>query len=464
MPPGAAEARALQLAVVAGLRHEKLIDDQLQQVLADCLADCQGDDEIGRALVREARRPVDRARRIPAALARALAAARSRAIAAWQRARSVNRFAIFRDDLSRLLDLKREEAAAVNPSSPYDGLLDEYEPGATAESLAALFEPLERSLSELVRDVASAHSRANSGAVRGHFPVDRQLALGREIAEAAGFDFERGRLDGSAHPFCMGIAPSDVRLTWRGDVNDFRPALLGILHEVGHGLYEQGLPDDWLGSPLAEPASLGVHESQSRLWENHIGRSREFWSWLMPRFRDVLSGSTIPGIEELWHALHAVTPSAIRVEADETTYNLHIVARFRMERALFRGELQVDDLPDAWSEQMRRLLGLEVQDDNHGVLQDIHWATGLFGYFPTYTLGNLMAAQLFEAVCVQIPDLRDQIARGEFAPLLTWLREKIHRRGTWLPPAELLERATAAPLSSEPFLRHVTSNCRSLYG
>ena len=460
MPPGAAEARALQLSMVAGLRHAKLIDDELLHVLAEC----EGEDEIGRALVREARRPVDRARRIPAALARALAAARSRAIVAWQRARSANRFAILRDDLERLIELKREEAAAVNPSSPYDGLLDEYEPGATAESLSALFEPLEQSLSELVREVASATSKPEPGVVRGHFPVDRQLALGREIAEAAGFDFERGRLDGSAHPFCMGIAPSDVRLTWRGDVTDFRPALLGILHEVGHGLYEQGLPDEWHGSPLAEPASLGVHESQSRLWENHVGRSREFWHWLMPRFREVLSGSTIPGIEELWQAMHAVTPSAIRVEADETTYNLHIVARFRMELALFRGELQVDDLPAAWSEQMRRLLGLEVQDDNQAVLQDIHWATGLFGYFPTYTLGNLMAAQLFDAASVQVPDLSQKIARGEFAPLLTWLRAKIHRHGTSLPPAELIERATAAPLSSEPFLRHVTSNCRSLYG
>jgi carboxypeptidase Taq len=459
MPSDAAESRATQLAALAGLRHSKLVGDELQELIAAC----EGSDPVSRSLVREALRPVDRARRIPMELARSLAAARSRGVASWQRARSANRFELFRDDLARLLDLKRAEAAALDAAAPYDALLDEYEPGATAESLAALFAPLERALSALVLDVRGSARQVDQAAVRGRFPIADQLEIGRRIAGATGFDFSRGRLDGSAHPFCVGIAPTDVRLTWRADATDFRSGLFGILHEVGHGLYEQGMPADWHGSPLAEAASVGIHESQSRLWENHVGRSREFWRWLLPHFRQAFPGSADAGVDEIWPALHAVQPSPVRVEADETTYNLHIVARFQLERALFCGDLEVDELPEAWSEQMRRLLGIEVADDNQGVLQDIHWATGLFGYFPTYTLGNLAAAQLFEAAVDQVPDLREHIAHGDFVPLLTWLREKIHRRGASLPPGELIEQATGAPLSAESFLRHVTDTCRSLY-
>jgi carboxypeptidase Taq len=463
MPTGAAESRALQLAAVAGLRHERLTDDTLLATLAACEVDAL-DDPAAAALAREARRSVDRARKIPAELARSLAAARSRGVAAWQRARGANRFALFRDELAHLLELKRQEAAALDPVQPYDALLDEYEPGTTAANLEILFEPLERALSDLVRAVASSAGRVDSAALRGTFPVDRQRALGRRIAECVGFDFERGRLDASAHPFCMGIASSDVRFTWRAEEADFRPGLFGILHEVGHALYEQGLPVEWLGSPLAEAASLGMHESQSRLWENHVGRSVEFWRWLLPLFREQFPDFPCRRAEDVWPVLHVVEPSLVRVDADATTYNLHVAARFRLERALFDGSLEVDELPAAWAAEMRRLLGLEPTDDNHGVLQDIHWATGLFGYFPTYTIGNLAAAQLFASACSDVGGLGEHIAVGEFEPLLGWLRERIHRRGAWLSPAELVHEATGAPLGSAAFLSYVGEACRSLYG
>lgn len=462
MPAGAAEARAAQLATVAGLRHAKLVNDELQESLAACESEA-ADQPVIAAMLREARRSANRARRIPEALARELAAAKSRGVAAWQRARAANRFAEFRDPLVRLLELTRLEANALDAAAPYDALLDEYEPGARTAELEALFAPLEASLSRLVHEVATARPRVDGTMLRGRFPLAQQLALGRMIGQCAGFEFTRGRLDASAHPFCMGIAASDVRLTWRGDVADFRPGLFGILHEVGHGLYEQGLPAAWQGSPLAEPASLGIHESQSRLWENHVGRSVEFWTWLLPHFRAAFPDSSATRPADIALALHAVQPSAVRVDADETTYNLHIVARFRLERALFSGQLEVDDLPAAWNDEIRRLLPVDIPDDNHGVLQDIHWASGLFGYFPTYTLGNLTAAQLFEAALRDDEELRDHIARGDFGPLLRWLREKIHRRGASLPPAELVAAATGEPLSAAPFLRHVTSHCRALY-
>jgi carboxypeptidase Taq len=462
MPAAAAESRALQLSTLAGIRHDVLVGEAMQRAL-EALEDGGSRDPVDLALLREARRSVDRARKIPPSLARELAAARSRGVASWQQARAANRFAVFRGALARLLELKREEARALNADCPYDALLDEYEPGLTTSSLEELFQPLERSLAQLVRDVGDSVRRPDATVLRGSFPRARQLELGRMVARTVGFDFERGRLDGSAHPFCMGVAACDVRLTWRGDDDDFRPGLFGILHEVGHGLYEQGLPADWQGSPLGEAASLGIHESQSRLWENHVGRSAEFWRWLLPHFRAAFPGFAATRAEEVVPALRLVEPSPVRVDADETTYNLHVIARFRLERALFGGGLSVDDLPAAWSAEIERLLGVAVPDDNRGALQDIHWAAGLFGYFPTYTLGNLVAAQLFEAACCDLPDLGDRVARGEFVPLLSWLRERVHRRGASLPPAELVAAATGKPLSTEPFLRYVTDSCKAHY-
>jgi len=297
--------------------------------------------------------------------------------------------------------------------------------------------------------------------VRGHFPAERQVDFGRRAATALGFRFDQGRLDPSTHPFCIGLAPTDVRMTYRLQEDDFRPCLFGILHEAGHGLYEQGLPEAWHRTPIGEPASLGVHESQSRLWENHVGRSRGFWRWAGPVFEETFA--TRLDLDALWRSLHTVEPSLIRVEADEATYNLHVVVRFEIERRLLRGEIPVADLPEAWNRLYEETLGIRPPDDAAGVLQDIHWSQGSFGYFPTYTLGTMTAAQLFAAAQAELGDLEEAFAEGDFAPLLVWLRENVHAHGSRYRAAELVERVTGRPLAPDDLLDYLKRTIDEVY-
>ncbi|MDA1260719.1 MAG: carboxypeptidase M32, partial [Planctomycetota bacterium] len=285
------------------------------------------------------------------------------------------------------------------------------------------------------------------------FAPEAQRALGEFVSAAVGFDFEAGRLDRAAHPFCSGLSPTDVRLTWRWQRDDFRPGLFGILHETGHGLYEQGLPLEWEATPLGSSAGLGTHESQSRLWENAVGRSRGFWRWLLPHWSRFFPGGAAPDLDRLLPALNTCKPSVIRVEADQATYDLHVIARFRIERRLFDGSLEVDDLPEAWNAEYQSLLGVRPASDADGVLQDIHWAMGLYGYFPTYTLGNVMAAQFFERAEQDLGEFEPAFARGEFEPLLGWLREKIHRHGSRRSAQQLLQDATGRGMDAVPYLK-----------
>src|SRR6185436_4825912 len=314
-----------------------------------------------------------------------------------------------------------------------------------------------------VRAIVEGGITVDETPLHGHFPMEAQRQLGTFVAAEIGFDWTAGRLDHSTHPFCTGIDRRDVRLTWRGQEADLRQALMGVLHEMGHGLYDQGLPAAWESTPLGEPASTGVHESQSRLWEILVGRGRPFWRWLLPHVRQAFPGYA-PPLDPVWKALHAIKPTLIRVEADEATYNLHVLVRFELERALFGGDLQVADLPAAWDDLYAEVLGLRPPDLVQGVLQDLHWAAGLFGYFPTYTLGTLAAVQLFGAARTQLGDLDAQLARGEFAPLLGWLRERVHRHGARYAPRELLTRAAGAPPSAEPFLAYLEGIAEEVYG
>ncbi|MFQ5749445.1 MAG: carboxypeptidase M32, partial [Planctomycetota bacterium] len=444
MPPRGQGARGRCLATLAGLKHARLTDPGLSEVLDACAGEAAPGSEP-EAQVREARRHVDRAVRVPVELAKALAAATSSGLVAWQKARRKADFALFRDHLVTLVRLRREQAAAIDPARPpYDVLMDEFEPGATEEELTPLFAKLREALAPLVRGVAECGQGVDERPALGHYPPEKQLAFGRMAAARMGFDFEAGRIDRSTHPFCTGFGPGDVRITWRCQEDDFRPALFGIMHEAGHGLYEQGLNPAWEGTPIGPAVSLGVHESQSRLWENLVGRSRAFWTWALPRFVETFPDKKGLTVDALWPALHAVRPSFIRVEADEVTYNLHIAARFGIESALFRGELEVDDLPAAWDDAYEELLGIRPRDMAEGVLQDIHWAMGMFGYFPTYTLGNLINAQLFETARRELGDVEGMVSKGELAPLREWLREKIHRFGSRYPARELVQRATGA--------------------
>jgi carboxypeptidase Taq len=466
MPAGGAQLRAEQLALLAGLVHERRTAPRLAEVLASCEADAgiNADPVVG-ANLREIRRDYDRAVRLPSTLVRQLAETASLTMEAWREARERSDYAAFAPWLDRMLGLVRAKAECLSESGsdPYDALLDEYEPGATARDVEGIFAQLRPSLTALVADVAEAHP--SDGDVAGlRVPVAAQQKLADWIIQRIGFDLTAGRLDVSTHPFCQGIGPGDTRLTSRYREDGFLDGLGSVLHEAGHGLYEQGLPKrEFWGQPLGDAAGLGIHESQSRLWENMVGRSRPFWTWLVPEARQFL-GSALDGTsaEELHRAANAVKPGPIRVEADEATYNLHILLRFDLERALLAGDLDPRDLPGEWNRRMQQDLAVQVQNDAHGCLQDIHWSFGAIGYFPTYTLGNVYAAQFWDAAQREMPDLEDGFARGEFESLLRWLREKIHRHGRRCTGPELCEQVTGETPSPAPLLGYLDRKLRPL--
>ncbi len=465
MPSKGGAARGKLQATLAGLRHEKLVSSEMEDALR-AAEEGAVDGTPEHAQVREARRAFDRAARIPGELARALAEAATLSHESWVAARKAADFSLFERDLAHMIGLKREEAGllARGDITPYDALLDQWEPGMTEAKLVPLFAELRDVLAPIVHGVRECGRTIDESPARGDFPAAAQYAFGRSMAEAIGFDFDAGRLDLAPHPFCSGFAPSDVRLTWRFDAGDFRPALFGILHEAGHGLYEQGLPGAWQRTPIGGAVSLGVHESQSRLWENLVGRSRAFWEWALPRFHAHFPGASGVTLDALLPALHTIQPSLIRVEADQGTYDLHIAIRFELERAIFAGELEARDLPDAWDARYGAFLGVRAPSVADGVLQDIHWSMGGFGYFPTYTLGNLINAQLFTAARAALGDLDAMFARGEFAPLLGWLRENVHAHGARYTATELVERATGRPLSAADFLADRAATAASVYG
>ena len=469
MPPRGQASRGHSLSVLAGLYHDQLIDPALLESIDAAAAEAEttGDDTLA-AQADTARRDVLRARAVPSALARRLAETQSRALGIWQQARSDDDFGAFAPVLDEVVSMVKEQADALVAAglggTRYDALLDGYEPGMTEAELAPLLGDLREELAPLVQAVADSNVVIDESPARGNFPEAAQLALGRTVAETIGYDFAAGRLDTSAHPFTTGFGPGDVRITWRAEPDDLRPGLFGIMHECGHAMYEQGLPAAYARTPLGEAVSLGIHESQSRLWENQVGRSRAFWTWALPLLHEHLPGTEQVTVDSMFPALHTVKPSPIRVEADEGTYNLHVIARFDIERLLMADEIDVADLPDIWNSTHRELLGISPPSDADGVLQDIHWAMGSFGYFPTYALGNLIAAQLFDAASDAIEDLPGRIAVGDFAPLLDWLRTNVHIHGRRLPAPEIVRLATGRPLSSEPFLAYLRATSAEVYG
>ena len=462
MPAGAGERRAEQLALVARLAHERAADARLGEWIEAC---AHGADEARAACLRELRRDHDRATRMPASLVSELAATESRAQQAWAEARAASSFERFRPWLQQMVALQQAKADCLKAADQtrWDALADLYEPGARAADLQALFGPLPERLVQL-RGRLEAGSPPDMAFRKARIPRSHQESFVRAVGAQMGFDFDRGRVDSSAHPFCTNTG-GDVRLTTRFHDDNVLDALGSTMHEAGHGLYEQGLPREHYGTPLGEAASLGVHESQSRLWENHVGRSEAFWRWCWPVAQQHL-GRACDGhtLDSVYRLSNLVQPDLIRVEADEATYDLHVMARFELETALIDGGLDVPDVPERWNALYRDYLGVEVPDDARGCLQDVHWSCGLFGYFPTYTLGNLYAAQFAAAAHRALGDLDEQLALGEFGPLRAWLTENVHRHGRRYTPAELCERATGAPLSSGPFLDYLESKLTRVYG
>jgi carboxypeptidase Taq len=426
------------------------------------VADAESDVAVN---VREIRRLYDRAVKVPKALVEETARTTTRAQQVWQEARAKSDFALFRPWLEKIVELKRQEAAAIGfRETPYDALLDEFEPGATTRDIAETFRLLRQDLTPLVQTILASPRKPDRAILEREYPVDRQEIFGQAAAAAIGFDFAAGRLDVTTHPFCSGVGPGDCRITTRYNPRRFSDAFFGILHEAGHGMYEQGLDPAHYGTPRGTAISLGIHEAQSRTWENFVGRSRPFWEHFFPRakqtFHDTLRDV---GFDDFYFAINDVRPSFIRVEADEATYNAHVILRFELEQALLAGDMAPADLPGAWNDKFQQAFGIIPPDDRLGCLQDVHWSAGLIGYFPTYTLGNMYAAQFLDKARADLGDLDADFRRGEFGRLKDWLNVNIHRPGQRLRAGELCLRLTGKPLSHLPLLNYLRTKYAPLY-
>jgi len=466
MPPKAAEMRAEQMAWLSKEGHARMTNVEVGRLLSE--AEAEGsDDEVVAGNLRIIRDSYDKATKKPPEFVEEFARHCSKSIVTWTEAREKNDFSIFRDDLAKMIEMSRELAGYLGyEENPYDALLDLYESGLTIATLDPLFAGLRESSVPLIKAVGELDDKPDCSWVHAHlWPKQSQEALSQALSAAIGFDFEAGRRDESTHPFCGGSNPDDVRWTTRYDEKEPYGAIFGTMHETGHALYEQGRPRDLDFQPVGEADGLGVHESQSRLWENQVGRSLEFCEWSFPlwqkHFPENFEGVTP---EMLWQAVNQVEPSLIRVEADEATYNLHIMIRYEIEKLLINGELLVDDLPDAWDDMYEKFLGVRSSTRSEGVLQDVHWSMGAFGYFPTYTLGNLYSAQLLEAAKRDIGDVYSQIQNGDFTPLLQWMRTHVHARGSILEPADLMEEATGEKPKPDAFVEYLADKIGSLYG
>ena len=468
MPPKGVQFRVTQQETLNGIIHERFtsprIGDLLQKLEEPSVLASLS--EVDRAIVRVARHDYDRATKLPRSLVKELAAATTRGVEEWRQARRESRWDLFAPALRRIVALKRQEAACLGYTDhPYDALLDEYEPGMTTARLQSLFTHLQQETLALLDRIDQAPRQIDRAIIQQPFDIQAQRAFGEAILRQMGFDFEAGREDTSTHPFTTSFGPTDVRVTTRFDPNDLAVALYATIHEGGHALYDQGIPVELARTIVGQAASLGIHESQSRLWENFIGRSLPFWRYALPVARTYFPDQFAHASpEEIVAAVNRVARSLIRVEADEVTYNLHIILRFEIERQLIRGELEVDDLPARWNQLMDQLLGIVPPNDASGVLQDTHWGSGLFGYFPTYTLGNLYAAQIWDAIRRNEPGLDERLAAGDFHVVLAWLREHIHRWGRIYEPEILIQRATGEPLNPTHLTRYLTEKYSALYG
>lgn len=457
MPAGALPERAQQIGTLAALIHEQQTAPAFLGLVDELFADIDQLSDPAAVDVREVKRRLDRERALGTDLVRARSVLQAEARAAWVSARRKNDFAALAPYLERLFALQREAAFAISPhGDAYDVLLEEHEPGATRASIAHTLHALKDGLLLLMERLMARLDAGplDGSAICGRISLDAQRRFNREVVQSLGFDFSRGRLDESDHPFTASIG-GDVRLTTRYDEADLRHGLFASIHEAGHGLYEQGLDPSALGTPRGSACSFGVHESQSRLWENVIARSEAFWRHWHPRLGASFPAFADRSFDAVLLSVNEARPSLIRVEADEITYNLHIILRFELECALLDGSLAVDDLPDAWVELSNRYLGVAPRTHRDGVLQDVHWASGDVGYFPTYSLGNIYASQLWRAAEGDIGDLEKRMALGEYGPLVAWLREKVHRHGQSLSPHALIEKATGSPPSVAPLLEHL---------
>jgi carboxypeptidase Taq len=471
MPQRGVAYRSKQLSQIARLQHERLTDPRIGELIAAC----ENDDDVMQdplspqaVNVREIRHDYDRKTKLPPELVAEEAELASIGQHTWADARKKKDFEQFRPVLERIVDLLRRKAQCYgwpNDGEPWDALAEDFEPGCTAKYVEGVFAPLRERLQTLIDEIMGAPQKPSDAFRNLKLPIEQQQKFMRFVSESIGFDFDAGRIDVSTHPFTNGSHCNDVRITTRYHEDNVGDALGSTMHECGHGIYEQGLLERHVGTPMGEAVSLGIHESQSRMWENQVGRSIAFWKWCHPKLKDFF-GDAVDGlsVEDVYGGSNIVEPGFIRVEADEATYNMHPLIRFEIERAILAGDMEVGDIPDAWNAKYKQYLNLDVPDDAKGCLQDIHWSMAAMGYFPTYTLGNLYAAQLFEQILADMPDINQQFERGEFTNLKAWLNEKIHAHGRRFRAADLCEHVTGRPLSADPLMRHLEGKFRPLYG
>ena len=465
MPAGAADARAKQIAALAGVIHERMTNPALGECL-DELHNHLGDfDAIALCNIQEARRDFDLMTRIPNQLVQALAELGSRGHTVWVRARRENKFSDFAPVLDEFLKLKKEWAACAFPDlTTYDANIDQFERGTTAAEIAVIFEQLKDTLIPLIHEIKEQSYQPDTTFLHGHFPVEKQAALARKISENIGFQYDKGRMDVSVHPFCGGSHPTDVRITTRYNESDFVESLYAVIHETGHALYEQGRMLEFGDLPVSESLTMGIHESQSLFWERMIGQSREFCTHYFATICEAFPGNLKRAtVDSFYQAINACAPGFIRVEADELTYPLHVILRFEIEKGLFDGSVAVADLPEVWNEKMDTYLGIKPPTDTLGVLQDSHWSSGAFGYFPSYTLGAIYACQFYKAMQKELPDTDKAIESGNFKPIKDWLNENIHSQGRRNSPQELVLRRAGEPLNPQHLIDYLQTKYRALY-
>jgi carboxypeptidase Taq len=468
MPPGGVAARAQQLSTLLTLAHVRFTSDEVGRLLDALESEVANRhfDSDEASLVRVTRRDYEQERKLPPELVSEAATAGATARPHWEKARRDANFKLFAPYLERNVELNRRIADALGyEDRPYDALLDRSEPGLTTSDLEAIFAEIKRAVVPLVADIARNADAVDDRVLFRGFEPSLQVRYALDVVRRLGYDLERGRQDISTHPFSTSFGPGDARITTRVSRDFFNECLFGSIHECGHAMYNQGIGDDLDRTPLWDGASPGVHESQSRLWENLVGRSQPFWRHFYPSLQGVFP-EQLHGVDEeaFYRAVNRSYPSLIRVEADEVTYNMHVLLRFELETEMLDGTLKVKDLPEAWNQRVKSYLGITVPNDREGALQDIHWSSVSFGIFPGYTLGNLIGAQLMEKARLDIPDIDAQVEKGEFAVLLAWLRKNVHRHGRKFTPNELLERATGKPLTAAPWIAYVQRKFGALYG
>ena len=462
LPPRSSGLRSEQNELFTELYHREAADPYLGDLLVELEGRVETLTPEQRAVIRDARRDFDRAIKIPPSFAAHRAKAQSLSFQAWIKAREEDDFASYRPFLEEQLAFAKEEAAIMEAPNAYDYWVDQFDPGMNCATIERLFAELQPELKAIVQQILACPDQPDASIFRG-FPVDRQEAFLRDVVKAMGFDFQRGRIDVAVHPFCGGHG-QDTRMTTRFDEDNPLDSLTSAMHETGHALYEQGLPDAYSGTALGESVGMAVHESQSRLWENQIGRSRAFWKYWEPRYREAFPAQlgNVPS-EDLYRAINKVGLTPIRVDSDEVTYSLHIMLRFELEKRLFDGSLEMAELPEAWNEASTRIIGYTPKNNREGCLQDVHWSGGTFGYFPSYCLGNMLAAQLWYRLLEELPDLETQVEQADFKALLRWLRENVHARGRRFYTLEFTRQVTGAELSPRSLVRYLKERYLPLY-